>query len=103
MKLFVHMFLVASTLFVNSFKGNVITTNLMSKKKNIQIRHTILYVNGTEPETPDLIEKYSDWFGLFPREQKWKSVRFTFYIIAAGYCLGEAGDSIKELISSKPL
>ena len=33
MKLFVHMFLVASTLFVNSFKGNVITTNLMSKKE----------------------------------------------------------------------
>lgn len=38
-------------------------------------------------DSSDLIEKYSDWFGLFPREQKWKSIRFTFYSISAGYCL----------------
>ena len=106
MKLNVHVLFVTSALFVNCFRGNIMTTNLMSKKKHVRIHHTLLHVNATEQEnlepveTSDPIERYSEWFGLFPKEQKWKNVRFTFYIIVAGYFLGEAGTAVKDFISN---
>ncbi|PQM62236.1 MAG: hypothetical protein CML47_01205 [Rhodobacteraceae bacterium] len=52
---------------------------------------------------PDIIEKYSDWFGWFPKEQKWKSVRFTFYSIAAGYTLAESFQVLNEWLTHKPI
>ena len=58
--------------------------------------------NVSETE-PDIIEKYSDWFGWFPKEQKWKSVRFTFYSIAAGYMLAESFQSLNEFLTHKPI
>ena len=52
---------------------------------------------------PDIIERYSDWFGWFPKEQKWKSVRFTFYSIAAGYMLAESFQSLNDFLTHKPI
>lgn len=45
-----------------------------------------------EPEKdkkPDIIEEYSEWFGLFPKEQKWKNVRFTVYSVVCGYVIAD--------------
>ncbi len=58
--------------------------------------------NSTK-DSVDLIEKYSDWFGLFPKEQKWKSIRFTIYSISAGYCLSEGIHKLINLFSEQPL
>ena len=56
----------------------------------------------TETDDADIIEKYSNWFGLFPPEQKWKSVRFTVYAIVAGYLLADGiQDFMQGVESSK--
>ena len=45
----------------------------------------------------DIIEEYSNWFGMFPPTQKWKSVRFTIYAIVAGHSLAEFMQYIGEI------
>jgi len=54
-------------------------------------------------DSVDLVEKYSNWFGIFPKEKKWKSIRFTIYSICAGYCLAEGVDKFINLFSEQPL
>tara|TARA_Y100000768_G_scaffold386801_1_gene376113 strand:+ start:423 stop:767 length:345 start_codon:yes stop_codon:yes gene_type:complete len=54
-------------------------------------------------DEPDIIEKYSNWFGWFPPEKKWKSVRFTFYSISAGFLLAEGAQNLIEYIQSPKL
>lgn len=64
-----------------------IKQNLVSRKEHT----SLMAFNSTSnnSEEPDIIEKYSDWFGWFPPEKKWKSVRFTIYAITGGYMLSE--------------
>ena len=60
---------------------------------------SLQFSNNTEIDhNPDFIEKYSNWFGLFPPEKKWKSVRFTFYSVISGYLFAEALNNMKLYI-----
>ena len=52
---------------------------------------------------PDIIERYSDWFGWFPKEQKWKSIRFTIYSIISGFFIAETIDSLQHIFDKKPV
>ena len=45
-------------------------------------------------ENNDVVSQYSEWFGLFPKEQKWKNVRFTIYSIIAGYLIAEGIENL---------
>ena len=45
-------------------------------------------------ENNDIVSKYAEWFGVFPKTQKWKNVRFTIYSMIAGYLLAEGIDNI---------
>lgn len=47
-------------------------------------------------EKPDIIEEYSEWFGLFPKERKWKNVRFTVYSVVCGYVIADIVQGIGE-------
>tara|TARA_Y100000389_G_scaffold205076_1_gene262771 strand:+ start:8326 stop:8613 length:288 start_codon:yes stop_codon:yes gene_type:complete len=72
---------------------------------------TMVYANpnnSTNIESPDyqesdIVEKYSNWLGLFGPEYKWKSVRYTIYGFAAGWCLADAGQQIADIFEGKPL
>ena len=72
--------------------------------KTYTIRNTCTSVsthfsNNTKfDHNPDFIEQYSNWFGLFPPDKKWKSVRFTFYSIISGYLFAESLNNIKSYI-----
>ena len=95
--------------FINLFlKSYSFTSNKIIENKNI-IKQSRIILNSfnnsylhnhheTEYE-PDLIDKYSDWFGWFPREEKWKSIRFTFYSIFAGYMVAESVQSFQEIFN----
>ena len=82
----------------NSFiRNNVILQskmNLVSRKEYTPL----MAFNSTSNniEEPDIIEKYSNWFGWFPPEKKWKSVRFTIYAMTGGYLLSEGIQNIIE-------
>jgi len=64
--------------------------------KNPYLNETI-YVKSSQKndfekeiaENNDIISKYAEWFGLFPKEKKWKNVRFTIYSIISGYLLAD--------------
>lgn len=90
-----------SNRFLNSTKSNkenplnLVSSNNCTTDSRTDSRTDLR--TDLKTDSIDLIEKYSDWFGLFPKEQKWKSIRFTFYSISAGYCLS-AG--IYELFNS---
>tara|TARA_B100000965_G_scaffold34702_5_gene25643 strand:+ start:608 stop:931 length:324 start_codon:yes stop_codon:yes gene_type:complete len=91
-------------LITNFILGKSFITNnnvILQLKKDVASRrkHTPLMVyNSTsnKVEEPDIIEKYSNWFGWFPPEKKWKSVRFTIYAIAGGYILSEGVQNVIE-------
>ena len=94
----------------NKKKSDLDSDVLIKTNNNITkyvLKDTKLYnsfdTNNSTKESADLIEKYSDWFGLFPKEQKWKSVRFTIYSISAGYCLSEGVYKLLNLFSEQPL
>tara|TARA_B100000427_G_scaffold55593_1_gene43204 strand:- start:42 stop:383 length:342 start_codon:yes stop_codon:yes gene_type:complete len=85
---------------------------VQSKIKNSRFNNVPLHLSRNsslstskldEEDEPDIIEKYSNWFGWFPPEKKWKSVRFTFYAISAGYLLAEGGQNLMEYINSPKL
>ena len=121
--LFLSMYVSNSFMFVPFIKNSRITklqnqknsdldSDVLIKNNNNNItkyvlKDTKLYnsfdTNNSTKDSADLIEKYSDWFGLFPKEQKWKSVRFTIYSISAGYCLSEGVYKLLNLFSEQPL
>lgn len=45
-------------------------------------------------ENNDVVSQYSEWFALFPKEKKWKNVRFTIYSIIAGYLIAEGVENL---------
>jgi len=61
------------------------------------------YESNEDLDEADIIEKYSNWFGWFPPEKKWKSVRFTFYAISAGFLLAEGTHNFIEYMYSPKL
>ena len=89
---------------VNSLFGSALVNNnvrICRNKNGIMARNKytpLMSFNSTstnDVNEPDIIEKYSNWFGWFPPEKKWKSVRFTVYSMVAGYMVA---DSIQNLI-----
>ena len=82
----------------------ILAQPFMMKPSYHMTRVPMLSQNNNEgdenTDKPDIIEKYAEWFGLFPKEKKWKNVRFTFYIIIAGYLLGEGVDDLKDMMLS---
>ena len=97
---------------VNSLFSSALVNNnvrLYSNKNVIMRRNKytpLMSFNNTsnnDLNEPDIIEKYSNWFGWFPREKKWKSVRFTVYSILAGYMLGEGIQNLIDYSNSPNL
>ena len=93
------LFLITNFILANSFVKNN-NVNLRIKQELVSRKELtpLMAFNSTSNniEEPDIIEKYSNWFGWFPPEQKWKSVRFTIYAIAGGYMLSEGVQNIIE-------
>ena len=100
MKYIIYLF--SLVCFASSFTNNIHFKNKLLKNNKKRSLH-LVYVNSTISDKKDLIEEYSEWFGLFPKEKKWKNVRFTFYSIFAGYIFAEGFQNIKEYLSTKEL
>lgn len=80
----VYSFMTHKTLITNSINK----VSIFNKKTDISEKEE--KENKTEPVNDDnLLDKYSEWFGLFPKEKRWKNVRFTVYSFIAGYLLSE--------------
>lgn len=97
---------------VNSlFSSALVNNNVrLYRNKNVIMRRNkytpLMSFNNTsnnDLNEPDIIEKYSNWFGWFPPEKKWKSVRFTVYSILAGYMLGEGIQNLIDYSNSPNL
>lgn len=69
-------------------------------QRGVSLKEKPDYETPNEDDDPDVLEKYSDWFGWFPREKKWKSVRFTVYSIISGYIIADVIQDVHELIIS---
>ena len=87
---------------------NTLTTIKNTKHSLSNTLTSLSVINNTisEPDlnrNPDIIEKYSNWFGFFPPEQKWKSVRYTIYALAFGWSLGDLGDAMRHFFEKKEL
>ena len=72
-------------------------STIHSNHHRIRNIHPLMSTNST---SHDFIEEYSNWFGMFPPEKKWKSVRFTLYTIFSGYLLAEFFQQANEFINT---